>query len=265
MARPLILEEKHAAAGANFCERWDWRLPCDYGDGQRERDAIESGAAVLDLSFQSRILVYGEDAPEFLGSLLSTPVDELEEGRSEQSLLLEEDGRVFERLVVSRLGPERLMLTGHPAQAERLMAELQAAIPAGHDVRIDDRQARTAVVGVEGPLAPAVVGNAVSHLLTPRLAVGMNVEFEFAGYKALAWRCANLTATGVTFLLAPMPAIHAWEQLVVAGAIPVGLDAWEAARLPDQTGRTLAEAGLPELVILEGRTFRGSRAIAEKS
>jgi aminomethyltransferase len=261
MPRPLLLEDKHAAAGATFGERWGWRLPLHYGDTSAESRALGTGAAVLDLSFQSRILVYGEDAASFLGELLTTPADELEEGRCEQSMLLDDDGRIVDLLLVCRLGPERLMLTGSPEQAATLVAELQAAVPAGHDVRIDDRQARTALLSVEGPLAPAVVANAVSHLLAPRLADGMNIEFEFAGHKALAWRCANLTPSGITFLLAPAPAMHAWEQLLAAGARPAGLGAWEARQPPTPTGKTPSEAGLTDVLVTQGRTFRGMSSL----
>ena len=152
------------------------------------------------------------------------------------------------------------MLQGHPEHSARLLRDLQAAIPSGHDIRVDDRQARTAVLSVEGPLAPAVIANAISHLLAPRLAEGMNVEFEFAGYKALAWRCANLTPSGISFLLAPMPALHAWEQLLAAGAVPAGLHAWEGRR-PDLAGQDPRAAGLRALLVPEGRDFRGRAAL----
>ena len=227
----LALREVHSAAGATFAKRHGWSLPREYGDVGAEYAAIRNGAAMVDRSHRSRIMVTGTDAGELLATAFAGHVREVEEGRATRTVALDEHGHIRDLVLIARTGGIAYLVSGEPSQRAETLERLRAATGPDWDVRVDDRTESTCALAVAGPGASEAVERHLSDALPARLANLGSVAFEFHGFRALATRTSDTGDDGFEFMLAPAVAQHAIETLRAAGIPLAGDDAHEIARV----------------------------------
>ena len=73
----LTLHDTHLSSGANFTASGDWLLPDDYGDAQKEYQAVRKSAGISDLSHRGKLRLSGKDHQKFLQGMLTNDVVEL--------------------------------------------------------------------------------------------------------------------------------------------------------------------------------------------
>lgn len=257
----LALREVHAAAGAQFVAHAGWSLPASYRTGAlAEHTAIRTGAAVIDRSHRSRILVTGTDALDVLRGAFAGHVEDLEEGRSMRTARLDGEGRIRDLVLVARTGCISYLVTGESSQRAETFAALQAAVGDGFEAQVDDRTETTCLISVSGPEAAKVVGEHMADALPSRLPALHCVAFLFHGFRGLAVRTSDTGEDGFEFMLAPAVAQHLIETLRPAAPL-AGLQATEIARVeaavpafvPDlEPGLSPAEADLDVLLEIPG-------------
>ncbi len=188
--RPLRLvpmHDWHVAAGAEFVDAGLWRRPRYYPrPGEtllaatlREARAVRESAGLVDVSPLGKIDVQGPDAAEFLDRLYCNPLKRLAVGKARYSLMLREDGMVFDDGTVSRLGETTYYVTTTTANAAKVMAHMefhrQAVWPelAVEVTSITDQWAGMALAGPHSRaiLARAVDGSDVSDPALPFMGV----------------------------------------------------------------------------------------------
>ena len=69
--RPLLLRDRHAAAGARFVPFAGWEMPIWYGGSIEEHTAVRTAAGCFDLSHMGRLHVLGPDAADALDGAVS--------------------------------------------------------------------------------------------------------------------------------------------------------------------------------------------------
>ncbi len=134
--RPLRLtpmHDWHVAAGAAFIDAGLWRRPRYYPrPGEtlltatlREARAVRESVGLVDVSPLGKIDVQGPDAAEFLDRLYCNPLSRLAVAKARYSLMLREDGMVFDDGTVSRLGETTYYVTTTTANAAPVMAHME--------------------------------------------------------------------------------------------------------------------------------------------
>ncbi|WP_369054416.1 glycine cleavage system aminomethyltransferase GcvT [Kineococcus terrestris] len=246
MSRRSPLHDVHTELGAAFTDFAGWSMPVRYASDLAEHRAVRATAGVFDLSHMGELRVSGPGAGAALDATLVGRPSGMAVRRAAYGMLTAEDGGVVDDLVTYRTGEEDFLVVANASNVDAVAAALRERA-AGHDARVTDETAATALVAVQGP--------------TSALAVGEVVELADGGDLAdlRYYRCAParlrtadgaldvlLARTGYTGedgfeVFAPAErAVEAWSALLAAGrahdAVPCGLACRDTLRL---------EAGMP--------------------
>jgi tRNA-modifying protein YgfZ len=230
-----------------------------YGDPGAEYEALRTGAALVDRRHRARTRFDGPRAAELVTGLVTNDVKALTPGHGQYAAALSPKGKIIADVRVFALAAEGIPggqagPAAHGADAHGVAALLVDVPPraaAGwmevvrkyvnpRVVPYHDETDTIADIGVFGPRARHVLAEALG-LQAPALAALAPYGHAAAlveGRVASVVRVPELEAVEGYELLAPAALRDAlWSRLAAAGASPVGMLAWEVARV---------EAGRPE-------------------
>ncbi len=135
--RPIRLTPSHAWAqeqGAVFIESGAWMRAQYYPRAgeqgwletvDREVRATRAAVGVCDVSTFGKIEFEGKDAAAFLDRVCANTLSTLPVGKVRYTLMLREDGFVFDDGTTARLAPERFVMTTTTANAVRMMQHFE--------------------------------------------------------------------------------------------------------------------------------------------
>ncbi len=213
-------------------------LVADYGDWPAEHAALRDHAAVMDLSFRSRLCLVGADRARFLHGQVTNDVKKLRAGEGCYAAITTAKGKMESDLNIFCLADE-LLLDFEPGLAEKISARLEKFIVAD-DVQIVDAAPHYGLLAALGPKSEAVVQalGLFSELpSTPLRSVKVSDITLGEIYLVHHPRCG-----GIGFdLLVPNNSLGAVADKLIAaakqlGGRAIGWTAFETARI---------EAGIP--------------------
>jgi aminomethyltransferase len=223
------LHELHDRLGARFVAFGDWEMPVQYTSVLEEHMAVRQSAGWFDVSHLGRFSLTGPDAGESLLRLLTNDAVALEAGRSQYTLMLDEDGGIVDDLIVWKWADDDYWVLPNAANHERVMAGFDEA---GGAVEIEDVRPTTVSLAIQGPDATGhiedVLGFAPRRF---RTALG-----EFDGRPAWIAGTGYTGERGGEVVVPLASAATLVEGLIEAGITPCGLGSRDTLRL---------EAGLP--------------------
>ena len=241
----LPLEAVHRAAGAAMGEYGGWLRPGWYGEKSAE-DAIRAecamarkAAGIFDSSPLGKIEVMGPDAEAFVNFIYYNTIRTLKPGAIRYGFMLTERGIVYDDGVISRLGPQRFVISCSSSHVDGVNANLEAWRQDGNDpdrLFVHDTTANWATVTVTGPKAREIVAELGTDLdFSPDNFPHMTFrETVFLGAPA---RIARVSFTGDASyeISVPVASVETlWKTLIAAGgslgAGPVGLEALSVLR-----------------------------------
>lgn len=235
--------------------------------------ALRQRAGLIEYPAAGLYHLTGPGASGLIAATCTRDVDFLLEGRSQQSLVLEESGSIVSDVLVHGLS-EGYLIQVWPDQAATVGARLAEAGYGTDDVTITDRSDELTVLGVEGPRSYAVVGQYLDFPIS-------SLAFMSSTVTTFADRPLTIVRTGVTgefgyVLLVPSESVAALRaDLIVRGAEPVSRDAVDICRMEMRfpnleaeipfAGATPFHVGLQWMVDFSGE-FVGKKALlAEES
>ena len=243
----------------------------------RECRAVRNAVGIFDASTLGKIEVVGPDAAEFLDRMYVNALATLPVGRCRYALLLREDGFLFDDGIVARLAADRFHVTTTTAGAARVLHMLEDYLQTEWpDLRawLTSTTEHWAVVAVQGPRSPAVLGGLVDGIELEALAHMAVAECRVAGVAARLFRVGFTGERGYEINI---PAGHAgtvWDALLQSGAAlgitPYGTEAMHVLRAEkgylvigqDTDGRvTPDDAGLARAIGRNKRDFVGKRSL----
>jgi len=200
----------------------DAGIPWHFGDPLREQRTVVTGAGVVDRSNRDVLQISGPDRLGWLHTICSQHVSDLGDGDATESLVLSPHGHVEQHWQLVELDDLVWIDTEPGAGATVLdyltkMRFLKRVEPA---VVTDD----WAVLSLLGPAAATVLSRAG----LPAPEGGRAVALEHGGFvRGMPW-----PGSWAADLVVPRAAREAYlERLTGAGATPVGVWAFEAARV----------------------------------
>ncbi len=241
----MTLQEKLASAGARLANYRGAETAASFGDTAGEFRALLEGAAVFDMSWQSKLVLSGEDRVRWLNGMVTNNIRDLALNRGNYSFVLNPQGRNLGDLVAYNRGDYVLVATDRELAPK--LKELFDRYIIMDDVEVEDISDKLATIGVAGPkaatmlsgigidvasLAPGEVSDRVWNNLG--LSVARSVLPMMDGYEL--WSTAeNLE--------------RVWDALTAAGATPAGSEALELCRIArgvPRYGIDLRERDLPQ-------------------
>ncbi len=278
------LHEKHSAVFEDFgWERPDWYR--GNGSNREEAVAIEMAAVrtrvgVFDGSSLGKIEVTGADAAAFLSRFYVSNMATLQPGRVRYSLMLKEDGVIYDDGVVACFDRNHYLASPTSGQAEAVAAWLerwrQTEWPS-MKVSVSPVTSSWASIAIAGPRARDLLARLepdfdISNAAFPHMQIR---EGEVGGTPA---RVARISFTGELQYEVSVPARYAASLLEYLLAIEgdlrprlVGIEAWMRLRLEkgylhvgsDTNGRTTPlDMGMAATVAKRTDDFIGKRSLS---
>ena len=245
----LHLHEFHSGLGASFSTVNNAEVVINYGETGMEYAALKEQAAILDLSFRSRVCVTGADRLRFLHGQVTNDIKGLKPGEGTYAALVNAKGRMESDLNIYSLS-EEMLLDFEPGLTETVSSRLEKYIVAD-DVQVIDIAPLYGLLSIQGPQAPAVIQNSGLFSEIPE---GKYQSKHLAHPQAGELYLMNVPRIGTSGfdLFVPLEALagvaeRIWERARVLAGRWAGWEALETARI---------ELGIPRFGIdMDNSTF----------
>jgi aminomethyltransferase len=262
------LNKIHHDLKARMTDFAGWELPLWFTSILEEHKAVRSQTGMFDVSDMSRIRVSGKEAGQFLGRVMTRPVDRLEIGSSQLCLMCMEDGGILDDLWVYHVGIDEYLLVWNAGDTERKINWLFRWSGSNPDISIKDTTDDTAMVAVQGP-AVCQLGSMQALCNLPRFG---HVRAKMDKLDVFGSRTGYTGEDGFELISSAADASSLWLVLMEQGVKPCGLGARDILRL--EAGMMLSgqdfdtstnpfEADLAWLVDFDERDFVGKIPLLE--
>jgi len=246
-----------------------WDMPVSYPSGIiAEHRAVRSAVGIFDVSHMGRLELRGSAAGPLLDRVLTADVPRLPVGRARYTLILREDGGIWDDCILYKLEPERFLLICNASRREDVVNWLVQWMAPEHP-RLLDRTEGTVMIACQGPLARDAVVGLLDSDLDKLMPFGCS-ELDVAGRRILVARTGYTGEDGMEVIAPAEMATTLWERLREKGATPCGLGARDTLRLEaglrlygqDMDASTNpVDAGLERFVDLSKADFIGRDAL----
>lgn len=258
--RVELIAQLEQTLGNVLVAQENFRRVLAYGPVQREVEALEQGAGLIEHSAFRRVEAHGKDRVRFLNGMLSNELKSLVAGQGTYGLLLTTQGKVVADVTVY-VFDEKLLLTFSPlvALAGREMLEKFLIADKVTWQEVSDELAQ---LSLQGPQAGEVLRRCFPGITLP---TEPHALMTHALSEGELWIAAE-DSLGLGGFELFMPWVHyepIWRALSVAGAIPVGERAFEVVRIRNGVPQVGTDVG-PQNIPLEAGELLEARAIHYK-
>jgi len=239
------IQERFAASGAHFGSYRGADTPACFGDTAAEFRSLLQGCAMVDMNWQAKLVLTGEDRVRWLNGMVTNNVRDLAPGHGVYSFLLNAQGKIQGDLVSYNRG-DYLLVTTDRAQAPTIVAMFDRYIIMD-DVEVADISDKLATIGIAGPNAAQVLSSA--GIDVTQLEPGQVTDTVWRDVGISIARGAQPPIDGYEIWFASEHADQVWDALHSAGAKPAGSDALELYRMVrgvPRFGVDLRERDLPQ-------------------
>jgi hypothetical protein len=213
------------SSSAGFLEAFGWELPRSYGDPAAEYFSARDGVALHDSSYVGRIKATGDDVLDLLHRISTNDLISLEPGHGAPTVLTTDRGRILDLLAVLNLGDHILLLTS-PNTRDTVIEWIDKYTFA-EDITLEDVTPSTAMLSVMGPGSHSLLGKLTGVELEPNRSTPATI----AGVEAQVIRRDLVDLPRYEIVVPRQDSEPVWKELTATGAIPVGLEAYEAVRV----------------------------------
>lgn len=270
------LHAAHVALGGKMVPFAGFSMPVQYPTGiTAEHRAVREAAGLFDVSHMGEFEVKGPDAERFLQHVTVNDVSRVAVGQAQYSALCREDGCVLDDLLVYRL-PHHWMIVVNASNRARDLEWMQGHA-AAFEVEVLDRSDDTALLALQGPLAPRILAPLAPNMDLDAIGYYRFVSGDVAGIPMVVARTGYTGEDGFELYVGNPDARRLWDALMEAGSphglLPAGLGARDSLRLEMgyalygndlDLEHTALESGLGWIVKLDKGSFVGSEALARE-
>jgi len=198
-----------------------------YGELDFEYASVRKACVLLDQPQRGTIEIAGDDAPEFLGRMVTQDLGSLELLRWSRSLWLGRKGRIVSDWCAARLddGGPRFVVDLDVHAVQRTIETLDEYVIAD-DVELRDASDRTHRLALHGPTAALLLGEAGEGVEGPEPAAmseGDACVRTIAGHEVAALRCDTAGVPGYELILATDAVVGVYTALLELGQ-PINCD-----------------------------------------
>lgn len=228
MPQRTPLYEQHLLQHGKMVDFAGWDMPLHYGSQLQEHHHVRQGWGVFDVSHMAQSDITGNDALPFLRHILANDVARLQDGQAQYGLLLNPAGGIIDDLITYRLNPEHYRVVSNAGTRNKVLPWLRQQAN-NWQVTVTERT-DLAMLAVQGPKALAcIAGILPTQAVTPVAALRPFTAWHNGD--TLIGRTGYTGEDGVEVILPAHEAVTLWQELMAAGAAPIGLGARDTLRL----------------------------------
>ena len=263
--RRTHLLDAHHKLGAKLTEFAGWQMPLQYSGVIAEHNAVRTDCGLFDVSHLGKLRVSGTGAGDALQHAVTADVLGLEAGRATYALALTDDGGCIDDVFVYRIDAGEWLVVPNAANVAAVAESIRAC-----GTEPVDEWDRWAILALQGPTSFEVFDKVFAGSGATELKLHAWRTLDVFGEAGLVARTGYTGERGFELYAPAATAERAFEELLGAGAQPVGLGARDTLRLEmgyALYGHELAldinplEAGLGWAIAWD-TPFRGKEALA---
>src|SRR5579859_367559 len=218
------LNALHRRLGARMVDFAGWDMPVQYPSGiLAEHQAVRSGSGLFDLSHMGRVFLNGPDALPLAQECCTRDLARIRAGEAAYSVVCRPDGGIQDDVIVYVLSHGQVLIVFN---ASNRLADIdwfcQQRDRLGWQVDVDDRTFETALIGVQGPDAQAMLQPLCEAELDPLPGYAF-VDADVAGHRALVSRTGYTGEDGFEVMCEADAAEGLWEALLESRVSRVAL------------------------------------------
>jgi aminomethyltransferase len=224
----------HAEHG-NIVDFGGYALPVWFEGIIPEHNAVRNGVGIFDTSHMGRTIAEGPGVVKFLNWVVTNDVSRLGLREGLYTVMLKSDAGIVDDLITYKMDEEKFFIVYNAANREKDFAWLKENSE-GFDVELRDMSDEIAMIAVQGPKAEETLQKITEEDLSQVDRFNL-ARLTISGYKCMAARTGYTGEDGFEAFVLDCPlsrpgkALKVWNDLVEAGAVPVGLGARDSLRL----------------------------------
>lgn len=220
----------------------DLAVPISFGNDAEAMRAAKEEVALCDRSHWGRIQLTDSDRLTFLHNQSTNDFNSLKPGQGCDTVFVTSTARTIDLATAYVLENEILVIVS-PNRRQQIMSWLDRYIFFGDKVKLKDVTDQTALFSLIGPTSDQLIEKlGLGELIGQPYASHQLVNV--AGQEVRVAVGSGLASPGYSLLMSADSAAEVWQQLVDAGAVPIGDRAWEQLRI--EQGRPMPERELTE-------------------
>ena len=141
----------HIELGAKFLDAGQWKRPDSYTNPEEEVNYVRNGLGMIDVSTLGKIEVLGPDAVKFLQFMFPGKFMKFDVGRTRYSIMVGEDGILFEDGTISHIEQGRYYLTTTTGNQDAINSIFQWwVLQENFDVQVKNISLANAALNITG-------------------------------------------------------------------------------------------------------------------
>ena len=255
----------HVAHGAKTADFGGWDMPIEYIGIVAEHIAVREAVGIFDVSHMGKLVLTGNQVATWLNSVIASNLDDVEFGKAQYSMLLNDAGGVIDDLIVYKFAENEVWIVPNASNASEVAARLTELAPA--EVTVHNAHNDMGIIAIQGPKSAEVMN--VLGLPSDHEYMSA-VKVERADAEVVVCRSGYTGERGYEIIAPNHLLISVWESAIAAGATAAGLGARDTLRLEmgyPHHGHELSptitpvEAGLNWAVGWTKEVFEGANAV----
>lgn len=233
MLKNTPLYSEHLKLKAKMAEFGGYDMPIQYSSIIKEHKAVRNSAGIFDVSHMGEILVEGDEAEQFLNSILTNDLRKLKVGKVQYTILVDDDGGTIDDLIVYKMKEQSFLLVVNAANSDKDYDYILKVKTS--NVKVKDVSEDYGLVAIQGPKS----ADYTKKLLDVEVDNIKSFSFEIVDYKQdelIVSRTGYTGEDGFEIYGPPERIKEIFVNAIDAGVVPCGLGARDTLRF---------EAGLP--------------------
>jgi folate-binding protein YgfZ len=238
-------QEKLASAGARQESYRGAETVASFGDTPGEFRTLLEGCGLYDMSWQTKLVLTGEDRVRWLNGMVTNNVRDLAVGHGVYNFVLTAQGRIVGDLVAYNRG-DFVLVTTERAQASAI-TEIFDRYIIMDDVEVADISDKLSAVGLAGPRAAETLRSAGIDVAKLEPGQVADLVCRDIGISVARGTHPGMDAYEIWFAAEQADAV--WDALAAAGGRPVGsegLELYRIARGVPRYGLDISQRDLPQ-------------------
>jgi aminomethyltransferase len=230
MSEPVksVLHEAQVARGATFRDDDGWYWTMSFGDGPAGYEAIRRGVSIWDVYPLVKWDVTGPDAQAAVQRVFTNDLGTQKVGQVKYGAFVNEDGTLVDDGTVFKHADDHFWVLTNTTG----FGEYWASQTTGLDYAAVNRTHEMPLISVQGPRSREVLQSLTdADLSTLGYFRFATEQVTVAGVSTWLMRTGFSGELGFELIPARADAVALWSALEAAGAVPVGLDTIEPARI----------------------------------
>lgn len=227
----------HVAHGGRMVDFAGWEMPVQYTSIVAEHHAVRRAAGLFDIAHMGRLRFTGPDAAKFLDYLVTNDVFSLAVGQIRYALVTNEQGGIFDDVLVYRLADCHLLVV-NASNRQKILGWIERQ-RGKFNVTVEDQTLTHFMLALQGPQTQALLQPLVNTDLAS-IKYYFGTPVSVVGQEGYVSRTGYTGEDGFEVIVPTAHAVTLWETLIAAGTstglLPTGLGCRDTLRL---------EAGMP--------------------